>query len=708
MKSSSKSLPVKLVNKGDFLIPISNNEKTDSMLNCDMTRIQKTILNKYITNPLKNKNESRFKHLFHKNQTEDEENEEESLKNVIFNLNYGRNKEKLKTVSPSLYLSPDLDLSNTNLIRHYSSKENKSILEFDNIPEDEDLFNNQLSIIKEEVYGKGSLISLANEDDNPQKSHENNGVNENLHENKKVNRITPESKDMNEMIFKRSNSSNDDDENNEEVSIKDYKKYLSQEIFFNKKFNTSVIPSKTNENNLVSKDNFPTINLDSYMIKGGSKPGSNFNTGNLLSLQSNECSTMTFSISIEQIITLMLNPVLQEEFLYEVQNNHMRIISLIQLIKSELEVVLSYDESVLFLYNVYIIYKKAKQNEKDDRNLFFDIIDIYRYACMTEGLVLLKLLINIITSTDSKNEKIVGSVDIEYVYSSFNSINQWNNLIFNKYGKNYIEFFLKSNLFQSTHKSNQLNSYNLLFSFLNTSFISFSKMNYSTFVIQIYVEHHHEVESFEIIKNNILELSSCRNGIFVLLAGVKGYKSNQLTDLLLTILSKLDILCNDIYASTLMEYIFKTHTSISANYLISHKLNCLFPIIENQYGNFIIQKLISIIEEGETKRRLINEIKKIIPYLKRQNIKKKWLNIVINAESAELKGAELNEQVKSVFNKKEVMKNESNLNDNEYINSKSSKNTKNSKANSIYSSMESVQKKFSNLNMNVKENVNSK
>lgn len=708
MKSSSKSLPVKLVNKGDFLIPVSSNEKTDSMLNCDMTRIQKTILNKYITNPLKNKNESRFKHLFHKNQTEEEEIEEESLKNVIFNLNYGRNKEKLKTVSPSLYLSPDLDLSNTNLIRYYSSKENKSILEFNDIPEDEDLFNNQLSIIKEEVYGKGSLISLANED-NTQIGN-NNGINQNLHENEKVNRIRTESKDMNERIFKRSNSS-DDDENNEEVSIKDYKKYLSQEVFFNKKSNTSAIPSKTNENSLVSKDNFPTINLDSYMIKGGSKPGSNFNTGNLLSLQSNECSTMTFSISIEQIITLMLNPVLQKEFLYEVQNNYMRIISLIQLIKSELEVILSYEESVLFLYNVYIIYKNTKENEKGDRNLFFDIIDIYQYACMSEGLVLLKLLFSILTSKDSKNEKIAGIFDIEYVYSSFNSINQWNNLIFNKYGKNYIEFFLKSNLFQSTHTSNQSNpsnSYNLLFSFLNNSFISFSKMNYSTFVIQIYVEHHHEVESFEIIKNNVLELSSCRNGIFVLLAGVKGYKSNQLTDLLLTILSKLDTLCNDIYASTLMEYIFKTHTNLSANYLINHKLNCLFSIIENQYGNFIIQKLISIIEEGETKRKLVNEIKKIIPYLKRQNIKKKWLNIVINAESLELKGGDLNDKVKPVLNKKGMMKNESSQNDNEYMNSKSSKNYKNTKENSIYSSMENVQTRFSNLNMNVKENISSK
>lgn len=598
MKSSTKSLPIKTVKKGDFEIPLFNyDDNSDSMLNCDATRLKRNIHDSFQTNPLLQKTESRFSYLFNNKNNE----EQTGTDNIVNNLKVNRHYSKIRTLNDVYYLDPDLDISETSLMKQIKLSSKNEI--------------SQIIIEEPQLNsGKSSLITILEGED------DGNDVNE-----------------RKESVFP--------------YMLNDYKKNLNEIIMTEKKSNTSIIPSKTNENLLISLDNLPNINLDSFMISnmttGNGVPigNSNSNLNNTKEIDTNHINNITETrLSFESLVKIMYNPYLQKSFLKGItKESDETILSLIEVIRINQKQVLLFDQSLDFLYEVYSVLLLI---DKSLTVTFLNALDYYKYACSSEGVVLLSLLHRI---------KEVNKDDIEYVFSLFNSRSQWETLIFNKNGKNFIEFFLKANfskqniseVVDNIKKSNEndinddkiiwiqiikQNDLERLFNFLNDSFVIYSKMNYSTFVIQVYVEYYHTNKAYHIIKSNILELSSCRNGIFVILSSIKGYKSTYLNEILYTLLSYMEILCNDIYASTLMENVIKMHSDLALEYLIKYKLDYLLSIIENQYGNFIIQKMVIDLRPSQSKTLLIKHIQSIIPYIKKSNIKNKWYNLIVNAE----------------------------------------------------------------------------
>jgi hypothetical protein len=73
----------------------------------------------------------------------------------------------------------------------------------------------------------------------------------------------------------------------------------------------------------------------------------------------------------------------------------------------------------------------------------------------------------------------------------------------------------------------------------------------------------------------LTELTACRNGIFVVISGLKAYKGVELFKLLDRIMEISEVLCKNTYASTLMEYVFSNYTAYAATIFINQKLGYL-------------------------------------------------------------------------------------------------------------------------------------
>lgn len=159
--------------------------------------------------------------------------------------------------------------------------------------------------------------------------------------------------------------------------------------------------------------------------------------------------------------------------------------------------------------------------------------------------------------------------EIDLIYNQFNNTECWTNMVSHKHGRNLVEFFLSNTYVNNSSK------HLLLFKVLEDNFVHFAQSNYSTFVIQIYVKCYHKNESFDKILTYFSELTITRNGIFVVISALKGYTKPHLETLIDKIILHSEKLCTNVYASTLIEFVFKNFEMAISKFL-NTKLQSLF------------------------------------------------------------------------------------------------------------------------------------
>lgn len=157
---------------------------------------------------------------------------------------------------------------------------------------------------------------------------------------------------------------------------------------------------------------------------------------------------------------------------------------------------------------------------------------------------------------------------IEIILNRFDSVTVWRELISNKFGKNVVEYFIESFLQLFIYKRKKL------YELLESCLVEFSKKNYATFVVQTYINKEKSKSALRTIIDNIINITSCRNGVFVLISSLKAYEGTNLYNLLDKIIDVSDSLSKNAYASTLIEYLFFNHTQYVAPNFIKKKSNC--------------------------------------------------------------------------------------------------------------------------------------
>lgn len=172
-------------------------------------------------------------------------------------------------------------------------------------------------------------------------------------------------------------------------------------------------------------------------------------------------------------------------------------------------------------------------------------------------------LIDLFKSFDASNLEI-----IELILNRFDSVTVWRELIGNKYGKNVVEFFIQNFLHLFVYKRKKL------YELLESCLVEFSKKNYATFVVQAYLNIEKSKSALRTIIDNIINITSCRNGVFVVISATKVYEGLDLYILLEKIIDVSDSLSKNAYASTLIEYLFLNHTQYVAPNFIKKKSNC--------------------------------------------------------------------------------------------------------------------------------------
>lgn len=276
---------------------------------------------------------------------------------------------------------------------------------------------------------------------------------------------------------------------------------------------------------------------------------------------------------------------------------------------------ISTTEGIETFKEIYIVLKADSK-----LRLFFKIVNLVDIA-LTADCSNLEELITGITHSSS---------DVDFIYSLFNSSSNWIKLIGNKYGKSIVEYLLQEFYCDNPDKHSEL------FELIDQNFLEYAQSNYTTFVVQAYLHFYGPEPPFRKILKNFEHLSLTRNGVFVIIAGLKGYKQYKLQQLLDKIINNSEYLCTSKYASTMMEFVFRNFGFHVHEKFIQKKLNFLYgnsiilsflDIINNSYGNFIIQKLLHLVSPTQRKT-LLNEISEIVPYLPKKNVKTKWNAII--------------------------------------------------------------------------------
>lgn len=147
-----------------------------------------------------------------------------------------------------------------------------------------------------------------------------------------------------------------------------------------------------------------------------------------------------------------------------------------------------------------------------------------------------------------------SNMDItKIVLSKFDNPKIWKEAILNKYGKNIVEFFINEILegFPVIRRR--------LYELIECLIIEFSRRNYATFVVQTYLSKERSRSALKTIGENIMNITSCRNGVFVVISATKSYAGEDLQYLLSRIVEFSEILSKNSFSSTLIEYVFINH-----------------------------------------------------------------------------------------------------------------------------------------------------
>lgn len=171
----------------------------------------------------------------------------------------------------------------------------------------------------------------------------------------------------------------------------------------------------------------------------------------------------------------------------------------------------------------------------------------------------------------------------EEMYNQFNSKNCWIQLITSKFGRNLVEYFLNHSLLKSP------TFHTTMFEVIEENFVYYARSNYSTFVVQTYIQSHHTKETYQNISLHFEELTQTKNGVFVIISALKAYQAEELEGLINKLVELSEKLCTNSFASTLMEYLFKNFSSariLFINTKLSHLLSKLL-IYSSYYGEFL-------------------------------------------------------------------------------------------------------------------------
>lgn len=193
--------------------------------------------------------------------------------------------------------------------------------------------------------------------------------------------------------------------------------------------------------------------------------------------------------------------------------------------------------------------------------IFLKQLNLYEVALTLDCNFLIEF-ISRISSSHSESE---------YIYSLFNCSLMWDVLIASKYGKNLIEYFLKDHFYDKNPER-----HSILLNLIEQNFLKFSLENYSTFAVQVYISRFSSPSTYKKIMKHFDQLCLNRNGVFVIISALKTYKNPQLQWLLNKIICKSELLCKEKYASTLIEFVFKTYGSEVCQSFIYKKLQYLY------------------------------------------------------------------------------------------------------------------------------------
>lgn len=206
------------------------------------------------------------------------------------------------------------------------------------------------------------------------------------------------------------------------------------------------------------------------------------------------------------------------------------------------------------------------------------------------------------------------------LFSTIFNSNSVRNLFFNKYSQFILQHLLIA------YKTIDF-IYHLV-KIIKMNFIYFSINDCSTFVIQRYLKEFipHDNIILPLICNNFHILTQSRNGIFFIISILKIYKFERTITLL-------DIICEcsyrlsiSKYSSTLIEFCIKNYNYFVMKF-INTQLHQFNNMIEDPNGNFIIQKLL-IILDNKNKLELIIFLKRTIKKIKKISIFNKWNDIL--------------------------------------------------------------------------------
>lgn len=234
-----------------------------------------------------------------------------------------------------------------------------------------------------------------------------------------------------------------------------------------------------------------------------------------------------------------------------------------EILKDKFIMLISTSEGINTFYDKYFELKsdgKLKQ--------FFKNVNLAEIALSIECSSLEELITRITANPD----------DADFIYSLFDSATCWVKLISSKYGKNIVEYFMKH------FYSDEPSKHSTLFNVIDHNFVEFAQSNYTTFVVQAYISYFARDPPFKKIMKNFEQLSLTRNGVFVVIAGLKGYKQHKLKQLIDKIISNSEYLCTSKYASTMMEYVFKNFGHLACEKFIQKKLSFLYG---KYYDNYI-------------------------------------------------------------------------------------------------------------------------
>ena len=190
-----------------------------------------------------------------------------------------------------------------------------------------------------------------------------------------------------------------------------------------------------------------------------------------------------------------------------------------------------------------------------------------------EGLALssnVKNLIRFLTNIKTEEEK-------DFIYKQVVKINTFIKLIYDKNGKNLIEFII--DFFYNENEFYKISSLSII---IENRFLEFSISNFSTFVIQKYIRKHKPSSVLDTIIIDIDTIGFNRNGIFIIIACLESFDRKQTTTLVEKIIDRTEIFYKEKYCSTLLEYIFFSF-DISIDYFIMKKSKYLL-------GKFIKNK----------------------------------------------------------------------------------------------------------------------